>query len=398
MRLHVDFTEEDWLNTMAGSRTRYAFSAKMLTIYGILSAISVWVLTNVIRAATALAETIIDNLGAPLDMQVSDALSGVIALLIAIAALIFMGFLWSLMLRDQGALKKGVAVKSIRKELNTGAMVFEIEHNALIIRHAMHTDCYSWLSVKRVEKTAAGLVVFLEGGLFIAMPMRAFASDEAASEALTLMKRYIAEAEPLKEDVNDATVAFQPMAKDMQEFTMHVHARRYGALFPVVWLLNNSVWQGAVFLMLLALLGWNLYAAIGFREADAWLTVAFLCVLMVFLQPTHAIAGRVWRFLPFSRKRALYGTDMVKTLTLAPEGLIDQSPLNSGRIKWAAIEDVLETRSSLYFVLSEYMATVAPKRAFPDEASFKAFADKARDYKTAAQEAAPQVQDSAAAG
>ena len=398
MRLHVDFTEEDWLNTMAGSRTRYAFSAKMLTIYGILSVMSVWVLTNVIRAAAGLAETIIDNLGAPPDMQVSDALSGVIALLIAIAALVFMGFLWSLMLRDQGAIKKGVAVKSIRKELNTGAIVFEIERGALIMHHAMHTNSYSWMIVKRVEKNASGLLVILERGLFIAIPMRAFENEAIADEALALIKRYIAEAEPLNDEVSDATVAFQPMDNDMRDFTMRLQARRYKALFPLFWLLNNSVWQGAVFLGLLAILGWSLFKAINFQDAGAWLSIALLCVVMVFLQPTHSIAGRVWRLLPFSRKHTLYGTDLVKTLTLTPEALIDRSALNSSRIKWGVIKDVLETRSGLYFVLSDYMAIAAPKRAFPDEASFRAFADKASDYKTTAQAGAQQVLDSAAAG
>lgn len=398
MRLHVDFTEEDWLNTMAGSRTRYAFSAKMLFIYGILAVSSAWVLMSVIRAAAAIVETVIDNLGMPLEMQLSDALSGVIALLVAIAALVFIGFLWSLMFRDQGAVKKGIVINSIRKELNTGAMVIEIENSALTMRHETHTDSYSWLLVNRVEKTAAGLAVFLEGGLFIAIPMRAFESEKAAGEALALMKRYIAEAEPLREDVNEATVAFQPMARDMRDFTTRLQVRRYRALFPVVWLLSNSVWQGAVFLVVLALLGWSLFKAISFQEADAWASIAFLCLLMVFLQPAQIIARRVRLFLSFSRKRTLYGTGAVKTLALTPEALIDRSPFSSGRIKWAVVEDILETRSCLYFVLSDYMAVAAPKRAFPDEASFRAFLGKAREYKAMAQAAPPpQVQASAAA-
>ena len=396
MRLQVDITEDDWLTSLAGSRIRYAFSVKMLIIYGVLIALTGGLLFKVVGTASGLVETIIANLDMPPDVQLADALAGMIVLLAGIAGLVFMGFLWTLMFRDQGAVKKGVTVKSIKKGLNTGPTVFDIESDALTVRHPAHTNRYSWRMVKRVEKTSAGLILPVEGGVFLAIPARAFESGAAVGEAMAAIRRHIADARPLQEEIIETQVTFKPCPKDMLEIQKRRQIRNYGALYPIVWVLNSWICQIPVFAVLLGLLAWSLIEAIGFRDPGGWVGAAVISFALLLQPPTYHIAGKVSRFVRFRVKRDLYGEDAVKTLALTPEALIDRSPFSSGRIKWAVVEDILETRSCLYFVLSDYMAVAAPKRAFPDEASFRAFLDKAREYKAMAQ-AAPQLQAPAAA-
>lgn len=402
MRVQVNMTEDDWLDAMARSKTRFAFSAKMLLIYAMLAGFTIWALVGLITSAADLVGVIVENVRIPIDEQAFEATHPAFSLLveifIGIVTILFFGLLWMLMFRDQSAIKKGVLVKSIRKDLNTGAAEFEIHEDAVSVSFPASAERYSWREIASVQKTSLSLVFVLKDKRFFGIPLRAFTSEAESAEALAAAQRYMAEARALPEETSAGQVAYTSSDKTLAEFHTRIAVKRYGVLYPVVWLFQSIFWQGALVAGLGVLIWLALKEAITYGDPGAALRGGIFLVILLVQPLTWRLLKAAVRMGPFGAKRGAFGEETVKTLEITPDGIVERSPASVSRIRWEVVENILETRSSLFFVLSEYAAIAAPKRAFADEGAFTAFVEKARFYKSAAQEAPPHPQASAVAG
>jgi hypothetical protein len=71
-------------------------------------------------------------------------------------------------------------------------------------------------------------------------------------------------------------------------------------------------------------------------------------------------------------------------LKLTNQELIHATPLRTRAIPWSVVEKIDATVDHAFFIRSNLLAYVLPKRAFPQETDFSAFAEVARSYQEAA--------------
>jgi hypothetical protein len=68
------------------------------------------------------------------------------------------------------------------------------------------------------------------------------------------------------------------------------------------------------------------------------------------------------------------------SLTLSPEGLLEETVYNSHFTRWNGIRDLQETKAHLFFFISALSAHVVPKDQFDDPGIWQEFWRTAQDY------------------
>lgn len=69
-----------------------------------------------------------------------------------------------------------------------------------------------------------------------------------------------------------------------------------------------------------------------------------------------------------------------RTMTIKDDGFYEKSDFEESKIFWRSIREIVQTEKYLYLFETKGIAIIVPRRAFPDEDSFKAFDKAARDF------------------
>lgn len=142
----------------------------------------------------------------------------------------------------------------------------------------------------------------------------------------------------------------------------------------------------AALLALFMILGWllpqnrNTTASTDSGPWWIWIIVIVVVWFIVFRQ-IRKQHGSLKVMLKDGNNKGLIGR---RTAYITPEWFGETSMLAESRTKWPAIDKVDTTKDHLFVYVGTRSAFMIPKRAFPDEAAFKTFADTAFRYHQAA--------------
>lgn len=168
-------------------------------------------------------------------------------------------------------------------------------------------------------------------------------------------------------------VAYELDVDDLVELTLHNQKRS-----PTIRR------QQVVAVALLAVPASLLIGSAAMGGFDGIALVVTFCAVFVFsFLLTRATSKRVNRRLV--RKVYLEGSNRAllgaRRLRLAPEGLQYSSSLIETAAKWAAVERIETTDEYAFLYIAAVQAYIVPRRAFGDEAHFKAFVELARRFR-----------------
>ncbi len=114
--------------------------------------------------------------------------------------------------------------------------------------------------------------------------------------------------------------------------------------------------------------------------------IAFLgggCILVLLLLALHPMSMR--RYIRKSVKAACARPENASKLgrcriSLSPEGVVDANDFGEMRVSWKGINAVVERDEHLFLYDSAEGAIIVPRRAFPNEKSWRLFVETAHDY------------------
>jgi len=124
-----------------------------------------------------------------------------------------------------------------------------------------------------------------------------------------------------------------------------------------------------------------LFSGASLTSALPWLMFAAVWVIIVPFMLRRAMKKRVVQLFVEGEKQGIVGKH---TLSLTSGGLTDKASHGRTKTGWRDVRKVVTTNQYVFIYLSDTVAHIVPRRAFPDERGFHEFRDTVIRYFRAA--------------
>jgi hypothetical protein len=236
-------------------------------------------------------------------------------------------------------------------------------------------DRNRWEGIYAVENTGQRLYLFVAPGVAYIVPRSAFTSEEA-------FEGFACRARDYHRAGSQGWIA-TPLPPDVPSVTVRISRQESARRSRAAASRGKNFLLGAVGFIVLAAggLGW----AVSFLR-DGLAAPLLATGLMLFGGISLFLRVRLGRLLQKKGVQRCQGNlvDGETTWALTPAHLLNVDQYSEGAIAWESVRSVKVTEEGLTITALLPAGNFVPSSAFPDQASFLAFADTARRYHAAA--------------
>ncbi|HPF38222.1 MAG TPA: YcxB family protein [Phycisphaerae bacterium] len=145
-----------------------------------------------------------------------------------------------------------------------------------------------------------------------------------------------------------------------------------------------AVWIRWTVLPIIVVLAIAYVARMGAQSSDSPFASAIVW-LIIFVVIWFVVFRQIRRSTIRAGRQGVQGkTDPTTRVTIRPERLVVVEEYSQTQRLWPGVPRIGSTDSHIFFFIGELMAYVVPRRAFPDDQSFREFRDAAEMYRRSA--------------
>ena len=251
--------------------------------------------------------------------------------------------------------------------VSTGKFEYHFTEKNLIIKGPSGARKFAWPLFLKLAQTKKNILFMRDDGEYEFLPKNVlregvtFESIASKFEPRLNQRLLFDEAQHVKPLV----VTFECFDEDYEEFRLFRDLRHDGIVAP---LRRLSRWRPAPVIQVhtFATIG-VICLVLGIRDVNLWVgamgAFSFLAAFATFIVNPHA----------FSNRKARQSTTTLTSITMTKDAVFRQARGETEAYQWAAIDEVVELKSTIYLVVSDFNILPIPRRSFLD-------AHHARDF------------------